>query len=360
MNIDCTLNSLKLPGLADLNSPFGFKLENRTPIFAYDNAINSILPFKVMRPFPVHETSATTQIQTNMAFEFTTGGITLTLGNAAYSGCCVSVINSAATDAVVAFGQAAITARAKDILRLEYRGGTWIVTGDFSYALGFIALAHDYAGLANREIEKTLKQRIQQGVALIKNRGVISGCVVTKSAEAIRNVNLATGAVFMNGIEMPCAAQTNAALIPSNNSDVAATFYAYLRLDTSGKLRFACTAPDGEVPDDGLVLCRITVPAANTETNAPNLENVTLTDMRRVEAGYPAQLNSIAYASVALPFTMLDSEYEVTTELLSLKGGSAQRDLVFPGDKAANGFKLYAEGSLDMISVRWTAVKTSL
>jgi hypothetical protein len=85
-----------------------------------------------------------------------------------------------------------------------------------------------------------------------------------------------------------------------------------------------------------------------------------MTDVRRIEAGYPVQFNSIPYASVALPFNLLDSDYEVVIEILSLKGGGVQRPYVYPGDKAANGFKLYSEGSLDAVSVRWTAIKLSL
>jgi hypothetical protein len=85
-----------------------------------------------------------------------------------------------------------------------------------------------------------------------------------------------------------------------------------------------------------------------------------MTDVRRVEAGYPVRFNSIAYASVALPFNMLDSEYAVAIEILDFKGGWNQRPAVYPGDKAANGFKLFAEGSLDAVSVRWTALKLSL
>jgi hypothetical protein len=107
-------------------------------------------------------------------------------------------------------------------------------------------------------------------------------------------------------------------------------------------------------------LYRLTVPAVNTETSDPQLANVTLTSTRRVEASYPVQFNSIAYASVALPFGMLDSDYEVVIELQSFKGGAVQRSMVYPGDKAANGFKIYAEGTLDMVNVRWTAIKNSL
>jgi hypothetical protein len=87
---------------------------------------------------------------------------------------------------------------------------------------------------------------------------------------------------------------------------------------------------------------------------------VTLTDVRRVEAGYPIQVNSLPYASVALPYTMIDSEYAVVLDILSYKGGGNQRPTIYPGDKASNGFKVYAEGSLDAVSVRWTAIKLNL
>jgi hypothetical protein len=116
----------------------------------------------------------------------------------------------------------------------------------------------------------------------------------------------------------------------------------------------------GSVPEGGLALYRFTVPAGNNETNDPYLGSVTMTDVRRVEAGYPVQFNSVPYVSVALPFTMMDSDYEVVLDILSFKGGGGQRPCVYPGDKAANGFKIYVEGSLDAVNVRWTAIKLSL
>jgi hypothetical protein len=78
-----------------------------------------------------------------------------------------------------------------------------------------------------------------------------------------------------------------------------------------------------------------------------------------MEAGFPLQFNSIAYASVALPFSMQDSEYAVLTDILEYEGGWCQRDTVYPGEKAANGFKLFVDGSWDAVHVRWTAMKVS-
>ena len=224
----------------------------------------------------------------------------------------------------------------------------------------FAAMGIDLAALANRETRKTIQQRLQSGVARITNRGVISGCTVTKSTGAVRNLSLAAGAFFMNGLEITCPAVTNGALVPANSDASAQICYAYIFLNSTGRAQFATTAFGEPVPDGALSLYRITVPAGNTGANDPSLASVTLTDVRRVEAGYPIQVNSLAYASVALPYTMIDSEYAVVLDILNCKGGGNQRPAVYPGDKASNGFKIYVEGSLDAVNVRWTAIKLSL
>jgi hypothetical protein len=224
----------------------------------------------------------------------------------------------------------------------------------------FTAMGIDMAGLANREILKTIHQRLQSGVALITNRGVISGCTVSKSTGAVRNLSLAAGAFFMNGLEIACPAVTNGALVPANSDTVSQICYAYIFIGSNGNVQFATTSFGHTVPDGGLALYRITVPAGNTGESDPNLTSVTLTDVRRVEAGYPIQVNSLAYASVALPYTMIDSDYAVHLDILNFKGGGNQRPAVYPGDKASNGFKIYVEGSLDAVNIRWTAIKLNL
>jgi hypothetical protein len=224
----------------------------------------------------------------------------------------------------------------------------------------FVALGIDMAALANRETRKTVQQRLQSGVAVITNRGVISGCVVSKSAGAVRNLSLSAGTFFMNGLEINCPAVTNGAMVPANTGQVEQVCYAYIFINDEGAARFATTAFDEPVPDGALSLYRITVPAGNTGANDPSLESVTLTSVRRIEAGYPVQVNSIPYASVALPYTMIDSSYAVILDILDFKGGGHQRPTVYPGGKANNGFKIYVEGSLDAVEVRWTAIKLTL
>jgi hypothetical protein len=360
MTINCTLNALAIPGFSGIDPPFGTQKPAGQSITGREAYENAVMPFRIMRPHVVAENSTTTQIQANCVFEFVTGGISLTLGVAAFAGCRVAVINSSNADATIIFGDTSVIIHAKNSVHLEYVNGTWVVVDDYSDALAFISLALDQAGIANREINKTIKQRIQSGVSLIVNRGVISGCAVTKSSVAIRNISLSGGAFFMNGFEMPCPSFQNAAMVPTNYGETAKICYAYICLDATGAVRFACTPLDGSVPDNGLALYRLSVPAKNTETSDLYLSSVTMTDVRRMEAGYPLQFNSLAYSSVALPYSMLDTDYQVEIEVLSFRGGATQRVMVYPGDKAANGFKIYAEGTLDSVKVRWIAIKANL
>jgi hypothetical protein len=291
----------------------------------------------------------------------TTGGITLTLGNGAYSGCQVTAVNSAATAVTVVSGGSSFVINPGYALHLEFVSGKWVVAVDQAESFGALAAALDYAGLAARENQKTMKQRIQTGMVQITNRGVISGCAVTKSTNAVRNISLGAGAFFVQGQEIICPAFTNTSLVPPNNGTTAQTCYAYLYVDSDGRtVRFACTPFGGSVPEGGVALYRFTVPAGNTEVNDPYLAAVTMTDVRRMEPGFPVQFNAIAYASVSLPYSMIDADYEVVFDIIDFKGGVTQRPAVYAGNKAANGFRLYAEGTLDTVNIRWTALKMSL
>jgi hypothetical protein len=146
-------------------------------------------------------------------------------------------------------------------------------------------------------------------------------------------------------------------MIPANNGEETQYCYAYLYLDAAGAAHFSTTPLGGAAPDGGLPLYRFTIPAGNDGDSDPYLAQVSMTDLRRVEAGYPIQMNSAAFAPVALPENLGDSDYSVLIEILEAKGGWNQRFSVYPGEKAANGFKLFVEGSLDAVRVRWTVLK---
>jgi hypothetical protein len=360
-NIDCTLNALKVPGFSGYTPPFGTKVTGS--ITPRDENNNILMPFGFQRPKVVTETSTTTQIQANIVFEIVAGGIVLTLGNAAFTGCRVTVINSANADATVKFAAtstASITARAHESVHFEWVNGTWIVVNERSEFVDMISYALDLGGRAHQEIKKTLDQRIQTGIVTIINRGVISGLTVEKSAAALRNISLNTGKFFMNGMSYVCPSYPNAALVPDNYGAATRYCYAYIYFDANGAIKFACTPLDGAVPENGMGLYRFSVPPGNSYQNDPYLSAVTITDIRRVEYAYPVQFNSIAYASVALPFTLIDAEYGVQLEIMDYKGGYNQLTTIHVANKAANGFNILSEGTLDAVRVRWTALKQKL
>ena len=359
--IDCTLNALKVPGFSGYTPPFGTKVTGS--ITSRDENNNILMPFGFQRPKVVTETSSTTQIQANIVFEIVAGGIVLTLGNAAFTGCRVTVINSANTDTTVKFvatSSVSITARAHESVHFEWVNSTWVVVNERSEFIDMLAYALDLGGRAHQEIKKTLEQRIQTGIATIINRGVISGLTVGKSTTALRSISLNAGKFFMNGMELVCPAFPNSALVPDNYGAATRYCYAYIYFDANGVIKFACTPLDGAVPEDGMTLYRFAVPAGNSYQNDPYLTSVTMTDVRRVEAAYPAQFNSIAYASVALPFNLLDAEYTVMLEIMDYKGGYNQLTTIHVANKATNGFNILSEGTLDTVRVRWTALKQKL
>jgi hypothetical protein len=355
--IDCTLNALKVPGFSGYNPPFGTKVAG--PITSRDENNNILMPFALQRPKAISENSSTSQIQTNVVFEFTVGGITLTLGAAAFAGCRASVINSTDADCAVNTGAIIISVKTHESIRFEWANGMWNEISKLEF-VDMIAYSLDLGGRAHQEIKKTTGQRIQTGIAKIINRGVIEGFAVEKSATALRNISLGAGKLFMNGMELAYSSFQNSALVPDNHGEGTRYLYAYIHLNQSGAIQFSCTPFDGSVPEDAMALYRLAVPPGNNYQNDPYLAEITITDMRRVEAAYPVQFNSTAYASVALPFNVLDAEYTVLLEVLDYKGGYNQIPVIHADDKAANGFNIKMEGTLDVVRVRWTVIKPNL
>ncbi len=220
--------------------------------------------------------------------------------------------------------------------------------------------AVDLAGLGNKELAKTLKQRLQTGQATVFNRGVVNGCTVSKSSNATRNLNLASGSTFMHGRILPAAEALNSAAVPANSGSVGADCYSYLWIDGSGAIQHDCTALGAVVPSGGLALYRITVPAGNNEQNDPYLANCTLTDVRRVESGYPMIFLNAPFIYVPLPYDVLDGDYNVDLDVESFEGSGFQMGYVYVADRLRNGFKICMNGTADTILVRWTMKKLSL
>ncbi len=216
------------------------------------------------------------------------------------------------------------------------------------------------AGLANKEVEKSRTKRKQTGLATITNRGIITGCTVSKATGSSRNLDCASGSVFSGGQIFPMFAVGAGAIVPPNTDIVSKTCYAFLYLDTNKVVQFASTGFGETVPDGAIPLYLITVPANNTDINDPNLTLVTLTDIRRVEPNFPVFFASAPYADVVLPFPVTEADYAITLDLVSILGSGFQRGDVYPGDRNVNGFKIYYNGVSDSLSVRWEISKPNL
>lgn len=221
--------------------------------------------------------------------------------------------------------------------------------------------AMSQAGLAQRELEKLQNKRMQTGLITIKNRGVISGCAVTKSGTASRNLAIAAGAIFLGGRIFPVFAESAGAAVPPNAGLVSAICYAYLYVTTGGAIAFACTGLGEAVPEDGLSLYQITVPANNTDVTDPTLTLVTLTDIRRIEPNYPTWFATSSYVAVALAYPLLDAEYTVALDVVSIKGaGLLQGGDLYVGSRNVNGFNVYYNGIADTVKVRWSIRRAGL
>lgn len=218
-----------------------------------------------------------------------------------------------------------------------------------------LKFALDQAALANYSI-KALKQQLQQeGELTIENKGVVSGCVASKSATAARNLTLSSGICFANGRTYSVADAANAASVPPNigNSNVTASAYLYLDGD---KWKLAVTALGQAVPGNAIRLYTLTIPANSTDATDPNLSGVTLTDVRRIEANFPTVMNSAVTVSATLN-TLSANDYRLTFDVISAVGAPCEVRHIIASSRATNGFTIMLASAADNVVVRWRASK---
>ena len=212
--------------------------------------------------------------------------------------------------------------------------------------------------LALTETSKTRDMRIQEGKITMQNRGVISGCTVTKSTTATRNITMAKGTVFLGGRSYTVGEQVNCASIPSNPGSTTKTCYVFLWIDGGGILQCDATLLGEPVPANGIMLYEVTVPAGSTDISDPNLGAVTLTSRRRIEPQWPHVMVSPVFQYVSLAGTIPGAEYAIVFDYQGHTGGPAptRNDLVVTG-RAANGFTVYYSGMADDITILYRAIK---
>lgn len=84
--LDLTLAGLKFPGLENYVVPFGTKKGDNIALTTEEGCDNLALPFAFQRPLTVTENSTTGAVQADRRVLFPSGGLTLTLGAAAFAG----------------------------------------------------------------------------------------------------------------------------------------------------------------------------------------------------------------------------------------------------------------------------------
>ena len=219
-----------------------------------------------------------------------------------------------------------------------------------------LKFAIDQAALANYGVRALREQAQQEGVATILNRGIVSGCTASKSGTAARNLNISAGVCFANGRAYSVADGTNAASVPSNTGAGSVTVYAYLYQDAGGLWRLAVTPIGSDLPDGSIKIYNVTIPANSTDATDPNLTNVTLTDVRRIESQFPQLLNSPASTSIVLQ-TLSANDYRLDFDVVSAVGAPCESKGIVVSSRATNGFTVLLASAADNVVVRWKASK---
>jgi len=213
------------------------------------------------------------------------------------------------------------------------------------YALQQAALAHSGV-MALKEVAQ------QQGEIVIANRGLVRGCEASKSDTATRNLNFTEGACFAQRRVFSVSGTQNAASVPSNPSAAPVTVYAYLFQDANSVWRPAVTPVGTAVPQDALQLYQLTIPAGNTDATDPNLNNVTLTSVRRFEPQFPLLLDSPPTRTIAIN-RVNASDYQITFDVVDAQGAPCGADAIVAVNRASNGFAVQLHSAADNVRVRW-------
>jgi hypothetical protein len=344
----CTLVTVRVPGLYDYSPPFGTKNADGVGITTTEVNTNMMMPFLRQRPMDVVENSSTSIIESNVLFNLKTEGIVLTIGEAAYNGCQIILINTSKGKTSIVLDGATYFMSPGDLYSFDYVQGLWSIKRLFDIPWAEIAFAIGQAGLANYEANKTVKQRIQSGYVTIYNRGVISGCGISKTGSA-RTVSMTAGTIFKDGRPIPMQSLTGTVTIPENTTS--GTLSSYVYLNSAGQL---VATPLGEnVPVDGISLARASVPAYDTQGNDADLHLVTLTATARTESAFPLISATRPSASVILPFNFTNTDYSVILETVSVKGPWEAKGSINVDGKALNGFNIYNDTYADEVLVRW-------
>ena len=160
---------------------------------------------------------------------------------------------------------------------------------------------------------------------------------------------------FANGRSYSVNSGDNMASVPSNIGTGSTTVVAYLYLSASG-WKLAVTAIGEAVPAGAIRLYNITIPANSTDATDPNLANVTITSVRRVEAGFPQFLDTPVSQFVPIS-TLSANDWRIDIDVVSADGAPCDRKALNIASRASNGFTLELASAADNVRVRYRVSK---
>ena len=223
--------------------------------------------------------------------------------------------------------------------------------------LAALKFSIDQAALANYGVRALREQAQQQGTFTLINRGVVSGCVVTRSTTAARNLHISAGVCFAQGRSFAVADGNNAASVPSNTGTSSVQVTAFLHQDAAGLWRLAVTPIGTQVPAGGINIYTLVIPGNSTDATDPNLAHVTLTSVRRIEPHFPLMVDAPARADVVLANVLSASDYHLSFDVLSAAGAPVDASCLVASSRANNGFTVALASAADAVSVRYHVSK---
>lgn len=128
MIIDLTLDSLMFPGLENYTPPFGTKKGDNVGLTTAEGCANLAKPWQDQRPIVISENSSTNaNIERNAVIEIDTASITLTINDAIFTGCKLSILTTFTTGTVTLLhNSASITLQPDFEYTFRFDGTNWI------------------------------------------------------------------------------------------------------------------------------------------------------------------------------------------------------------------------------------------
>lgn len=207
---------------------------------------------------------------------------------------------------------------------------------------GALMFALDQAAQADWGVRALREQWQQEGELVMRNRGIVSGCAPVKNAN---DVTIGDGVCFAGGMRHVAVGGTFA--VPVSTSETLVHHF-YLRPSGNG---YAAQIVTGDAPDDGILVCTITVPP-----NVTDLSTATMVDERRIEPDFPALIDAPVEEYVAIN-TLSAGDWRFDVDVVSAAGAPVSRDAVALASRAGNGMTVRLLSAADDVVVRWRVSK---